>query len=165
MDAQFTRTWSYGRIMTSPVLRSAAEADLSAIVDLLADDPLGRLREKPGDPAYAAAFAAIEADPNQLLAVADRDGEIVGTLQLTFIPGLSHAGATRAQLEAVRVRADERGNGLGGEMVRWAVAQARGRGARILQLTSSNSRERAHRFYERLGFERSHVGMKLDLTG
>ncbi|MCA1187778.1 MULTISPECIES: GNAT family N-acetyltransferase [unclassified Saccharopolyspora] len=151
--------------MTSPVLRSAAEADLSAIVDLLADDPLGRLREKPGDPAYAAAFAAIEADPNQLLAVADRDGEIVGTLQLTFIPGLSHAGATRAQLEAVRVRADERGNGLGGEMVRWAVAQARGRGARILQLTSSNSRERAHRFYERLGFERSHVGMKLDLTG
>lgn len=151
--------------MTLPVLRSAAEADLAAIVDLLADDPLGRLREKPGDPAYAAAFAAIDADPNQLLAVADRNGEIVGTLQLTFIPGLSHAGATRAQLEAVRVREDERGNGLGGEMVRWAVAQARGRGARILQLTSNNSRERAHRFYERLGFECSHVGMKLDLPG
>ncbi|MEU6132868.1 GNAT family N-acetyltransferase [Saccharopolyspora sp. NPDC047091] len=151
--------------MTSPVLRSAVEADLAAIVDLLADDPLGRLRERPGDPAYAAAFAAIDADPNQLLAVADRAGEVVGTLQLTFIPGLSHAGATRAQLEAVRVREDQRGRGLGAEMVRWAVEQARGRGARILQLTSNVSRERAHRFYARLGFEHSHVGMKLDLTG
>ncbi|GAB2666326.1 GNAT family N-acetyltransferase [Saccharopolyspora gloriosae] len=149
--------------MTSPVLRRAAESDLDAIVDLLADDPLGRTREHPGDPAYAAAFAAIDADPNQLLAVADLDGAIVGTLQLTFIPGLSHAGATRAQLEAVRVRTDRRGDGLGRELVTWAIEQARRRGAAMVQLTSNVSRERAHRFYERLGFEHTHVGMKLDL--
>ncbi|WP_243792676.1 GNAT family N-acetyltransferase [Saccharopolyspora gloriosae] len=149
--------------MTSPVIRRAAEADLNAIVDLLADDPLGRTRERPGDPAYAAAFAAIDADPNQLLTVAELDGEVAGTLQLTFIPGLSHAGATRAQLEAVRVRTDLRGGGLGRELVVWAVEQARRRGASIVQLTSNASRERAHRFYERLGFESSHVGMKLDL--
>ncbi|MFR9731344.1 N-acetyltransferase family protein [Saccharopolyspora sp. MS10] len=149
--------------MTSPVLRRAVEADLPAIVDLLADDSLGRTRERPGDPGYAAAFAAIDADPNQLLAVAELDGAIVGTLQLTFIPGLSHAGATRAQLEAVRIRADRRGGGLGRELVEWAVRQARQRGARIVQLTSNASRQRAHRFYERLGFELSHVGMKLDL--
>lgn len=142
-------------------IRRAVADDVPAIVDMLADDPLGSRRERPGDPAYATAFAAIDADPHQLLAVAVLDGEVVGTLQLTFIPGLSRIGSTRALLEAVRVRADQRGRGLGGELTRWAIDTARERGAALIQLTSDASRKDAHRFYERLGFQATHVGMKL----
>lgn len=142
-------------------IRRAVAADVPAIVDMLADDPLGARRERPGDPAYPRAFTAIDADPHQLLAVAVLDGEVVGTLQLTFIPGLSRVGATRALLEAVRVHADHRGRGLGGELTRWAIDTARERGAALIQLTSDASREDAHRFYERLGFRATHVGMKL----
>ena len=130
---------------------------------MLADDPLGARREQPGDPAYLAAFTALAADPRQLLVVAEQDGAPVGTLQLTFIPGLSRRGATRAQIEAVRVRADRRGSGLGRELVRWAIDTARERGCVLVQLTTDNSRTDAHRFYERLGFQASHVGMKLPL--
>ena len=130
---------------------------------MLADDPLGARREQPGDPAYLAAFTALAADPRQLLVVAEQDGAPVGTLQLTFIPGLSRRGATRAQIEAVRVRADRRGSGLGQELVRWAIDTARERGCVLVQLTTDNSRTDAHRFYERLGFQASHVGMKLPL--
>ena len=130
---------------------------------MLADDPLGATRERPGDPAYAAAFAEVDADPRQFLAVAVADGEVVGTLQLTFIPGLSRLGATRALIEAVRVRADQRGGGLGAHLVRWAVDTARDRGAAMVQLTTDASRKDAHRFYERLGFTASHIGMKLPL--
>jgi GNAT superfamily N-acetyltransferase len=147
-----------------PIIRTARQADVPAIVAMLADDPLGAAREHPGDPAYLAAFAALDADPRQLLVVADVDGEPVGTLQLTFIPGLSRRGATRAQIEAVRVRADRRGAGLGETLIRWAVDTARERGCVMVQLTSDSSRVDAHRFYERLGFRASHVGMKLPLT-
>jgi len=147
--------------MQSPVIRRARTDDVAAIVELLADDPLGARRETPGDPAYAAAFAVIDADPHQYLAVAEVAGEVVGTLQLTFIPGLSRLGATRALIEAVRVRADQRGGGLGRQLAEWAIATARARGAALVQLTTDASRTDAHRFYERLGFVASHVGMKL----
>lgn len=146
------------------MIRTARADDVPAIAALLADDPLGATRERPGDPRYAAAFAAIAADPNQVLAVAEADGAVVGTLQLTFTPGLSRLGALRATIEGVRVRADQRGSGLGQRMVEWAVERARERSAALVQLTTDRSRPDAHRFYERLGFTPSHVGMKLDLS-
>ncbi|HEX4704191.1 MAG TPA: GNAT family N-acetyltransferase [Pseudonocardiaceae bacterium] len=146
------------------VIREARRDDVPAIVAMLADDPLGARREQPGDPAYLAAFGEVAADPRQLLMVADVDGEPVGTLQLTFIAGLSRRGATRAQIEAVRVRSDLRGAGLGADLVRWAIDTARERGCVMVQLTSDNSRVDAQRFYRRLGFEVTHVGMKLPLV-
>ncbi|MFI6096679.1 GNAT family N-acetyltransferase [Lentzea sp. NPDC051213] len=130
---------------------------------MLADDPLGALREKPGDPGYLKAFEVIDADPHQFLAVAVASGVVVGTLQLTFTSGLSRQGMTRATIEAVRVRSDQRGGGLGEQLVRWAVDEARARGCGLVQLTTDASRVDAHRFYERLGFTASHVGMKLSL--
>jgi GNAT superfamily N-acetyltransferase len=145
----------------SAVIRRATRSDVPAIVAMLADDPLGARRERPGDPAYLAAFDALDADPHQSLVVADIDGEPVGTLQLTFIPGMSRRGATRAQIEAVRVRADLRGGGLGQRLVRWAIDAAREHGCALVQLTTDVSRVDARRFYERLGFQPSHVGMKL----
>ena len=96
-----------------------------------------------------------------MLMVATSGAEVVGTLQLTFIPGLSRQGATRALIEAVRVRSDQRGSGLGGKLIEWAVETARSRGAAMVQLTTDASRVDAHRFYERLGFSATHVGMKL----
>jgi GNAT superfamily N-acetyltransferase len=144
-------------------VRPAVRDDVPAIVAMLADDPLGATRERPGDPAYPAAFDALAADPRQALVVAELAGEVVGTLQLTFIPGLSRLGATRAQVEAVRVRSDQRGAGIGRVLVGWAIEQARTRGAAVVQLTSDASRVDAHRFYARLGFTPSHVGMKLTL--
>ncbi|USX51461.1 GNAT family N-acetyltransferase [Lentzea sp. HUAS12] len=144
-------------------IRRARPEDVDAIVAMLADDPLGARREKPGDPAYLEAFEVIDADPHQYLAVADIGGEVVGTLQLTFTSGLSRLGMTRATVEAVRVRSDQRGNGLGADLVRWAVDEARARGCGMVQLTTDASRVDAHRFYERLGFSASHVGMKLSL--
>ncbi len=144
-------------------IRRATAADVDPIVALLADDPLGATREKPGDPAYLEAFAVIDADPHQRLVVAEAAGEVVGTLQLTFTAGLSRLGTTRATVEAVRVRSDQRGNGLGERLLRWAVDEARARGCGVVQLTTDASRVDAHRFYERLGFTASHVGMKLTL--
>lgn len=149
--------------MTEPVFRRAVAADVPAIVALLADDVLGAARERPGDPAYDAAFAAIAADANQLLAVAEAEGRVAGCLQLTFIPGLSHRGAWRGQIESVRIAAGARGGGLGRRMIAWAVAQCRARGCGMVQLTSDASRADARRFYESLGFVASHVGMKLKL--
>jgi GNAT superfamily N-acetyltransferase len=146
-----------------PVIRAATRADVPAIVALLADDPLGAVRERPGDPAYLAAFDALAADPRQLLVVASVDSVVVGTLQLTFIPGLSRVGSTRAQIEAVRVRSDQRGGGLGRLLIGWAVEVARERGAAVVQLTTDVSRVDAQRFYLGLGFVASHVGMKLAL--
>ncbi|WP_376099231.1 GNAT family N-acetyltransferase [Roseomonas sp. CCTCC AB2023176] len=146
--------------------RAATTADLPAIIALLADDPLGAAREEPGLPAHAgyqAAFDAIEADPNQLLLVAEDAGEVVGTLQVTFTPGLSRKGAWRGQIEAVRVAASSRGAGLGERMIRHAVALCRERGCSMVQLTTDKSRTDAHRFYDRLGFEQSHYGYKLTL--
>ncbi len=145
-------------------IRQARRADVDAIVAMLADDELGARREKPGDSRYLTAFDALEADPREFLAVAELDGEVVGTLQLTFLAGLSRLGATRAQIEAVRVRSDQRGSGLGRVLIEWAIDQARQRGAALVQLTTDASRTDAHRFYERLGFVASHVGMKLALN-
>lgn len=148
-------------------IRPARADDLPAIVRLLADDRLGAGREIVADPAppgYAAAFAAIEADPRNELVVAEREGRVVGTLQLTFVPGLSYVGAERAIVEAVRVEGAARGGGLGRRLMAWAVERARARGCRFVQLTSNPSRADAHRFYEGLGFVRSHVGMRLDLA-
>jgi GNAT superfamily N-acetyltransferase len=144
-------------------IRVAGVGDVPSIVAMLADDPLGAERERPGDPAYLAAFAEIEADPRQVLAVAVSESGVVGTLQLTCTPGLSRVGMTRGTIEAVRVRADLRGQGLGGRLIRWAVEEARKRGCGVVQLTTDASRVEAHRFYERLGFRASHVGMKLGL--
>lgn len=154
--------------MPEPVIRRAVAADLPAIVALLADDALGRLREDPGpslNPRYAEAFAAIEADPNQLLAVVEAGGQIVGCLQLGFMPGLSRLGAWRGQIEGVRIAAERRGGGLGRTMIAWAIAECRRRGCGLVQLTSDKSRTDAVRFYESLGFRASHEGMKLDLGG
>lgn len=153
-------------LTAGPRCRRAVAADLPAIVALLADDPLGAAREDPReplDPAYLAAFAAIEADPNMLLAVAELDGEVVGTLQLAFLPGLSLRGAWRGQVEAVRIAAAHRRRGLGRRMMAWAIETCRARGCRLVQLTADKRRRDAHRFYERLGFRASHEGFKLVL--
>ncbi|MBA8924610.1 GNAT superfamily N-acetyltransferase [Kutzneria viridogrisea] len=150
--------------MSEVQFRRAREADVAAIVAMLADDVLGATRESPDDLSpYLAAFKDIEADPNQYLVVADREGEVVGTMQLTFLPGLSRKGATRAQIEGVRVRGTERGTGLGSQLMTWAVDQARSRGCTVVQLTSDTARTDAHRFYEQLGFTASHLGFKLAL--
>ncbi|MET7982333.1 GNAT family N-acetyltransferase [Streptomyces sp. NPDC005281] len=145
-------------------IRAAVADDVPAIVAMLADDPLGARRESPDDlTPYLDALDRLGRDPNQHLVVADRDGRVVGTLQLTVIPGLSHRGATRSVVEAVRIHADERGGGLGTQLVEWAVAESRRQDCRLVQLTSDASRTDAHRFYERLGFEASHIGFKLPL--
>lgn len=149
------------------VLRRAGLADVPAIVGLLVDDPLGRSREAGTDAAdlspYLAAFAAVDRDPAHLLAVAVAGDEVVGTLQLTFLPGLSRRGALRAEIEGVRVGPAYRSQGLGRAMVAWAAEEARRRGCALVQLTSHQSRADAHRFYSRLGFVASHVGFKLAL--
>ncbi|MHC5904216.1 GNAT family N-acetyltransferase [Streptomyces sp. S6] len=145
-------------------IRDARIDDLPAIVALLADDPLGAQRESPDDlTPYLAAFERLDRDPHQHLVVAVREGQVVGTLQLTIVPGLSRKGSTRSIIEAVRVRGDERGSGLGTRFVEWAVEESRREGCQLVQLTSDVSRVDAHRFYERLGFVASHVGFKLAL--
>jgi GNAT superfamily N-acetyltransferase len=146
--------------------RRATAADLPHIVRLLADDPLGATRERPASPlppCYGQAFADIDVDPNQELTVAVLDNEVVGVMQLTFIPGLTHQGGRRAQVEGVRIAAAHRSGGMGRAMLEWAVARARERGCRMLQLTTDKSRPDAKRFYESLGFVASHEGMKLQL--
>lgn len=147
--------------------RAARDADLPDIVNLLADDELGRHRENPRlplAPEYSEAFQAIKADPNQLLAVAlDRAGVVIGTLQLSFIPGIARLGAWRGQIEAVRIAKEHRSSGLGQKMFEWAISQCRSRGCNLVQLTTDIARPDAHRFYERLGFVSSHVGYKLKL--
>lgn len=147
-------------------MRQAGRADLPAIVALLHDDETGRLREDPSvplDPRYIAAFDAIDADPNQHLIAAELDGRVVGTLQLSFLPGLSFRGAWRGVIEAVRIASDLRGRRLGEQMILWAIEQCRARDCKMVQLTSTATRTAAHRFYVRLGFVQSHVGMKLHL--
>jgi GNAT superfamily N-acetyltransferase len=150
--------------MSDHSFRAAGRDDLPAVVAMLAADSLGSGRESPDDLVpYLAAFERLAADPHQHLLVAERAGEVVGTLQLTLIPGLSRKGATRALIEAVRVRSTERGNGLGTALIEHAVEESRRLGASLVQLTSDASRTDAHRFYQRLGFTGSHVGFKLDL--
>ena len=147
------------------IFRRARAEDLAAILSLLVDDTLGASRDSGGGDLapYRAAFAQIDADPHQLLAVSEDAGRIVGTLQLTFIPGLSRGGALRGQIEAVRVASDMRGRGIGAAMIEWAIEECRRRGCALVQLTTDRSRTDAHRFYDRLGFEASHLGYKMAL--
>ncbi|MFI9828375.1 GNAT family N-acetyltransferase [Streptomyces sp. NPDC051913] len=145
-------------------IRAAGSDDVTAIVAMLADDPLGAQRESPDDLApYLTALERLSSDPNQHLMVAVRQGRVVGTLQLTVIPGLSRRGSTRSIIEGVRVHADERGSGLGTQLIEWAIDESRRQNCQLVQLTSDVTRTDAHRFYERLGFEASHVGFKLPL--
>ncbi|MEJ0068285.1 MAG: GNAT family N-acetyltransferase [Pseudomonadota bacterium] len=152
--------------MDEIICRRARQADLPDIVALLADDPLGRSREDPSVPPhdrYVAAFDAIDRDANQLLAMVEQDGAVVGCLQLSFIPGLSRLGMWRGQIESVRIAAGQRGGGLGRRMFEWAIAECRRRGCGLVQLTSDKTRPDAIRFYAQLGFTASHEGLKLGL--
>ncbi len=146
--------------------RKAVSSDVPAIIALLADDVLGTTREQVGpavDARYESAFAEIDADANQYLCVVEYGDAIVGTLQLTFIRGLSRTGALRGQVEAVRVAADRRSERIGEAMFRWAIEECRARGCSIVHLTTDRSRSDAHRFYDRLGFRDTHLGYKLTL--
>lgn len=148
--------------------RKATRQDVPSIIQLLANDALGQARERYADPlpeTYYDAFERIDTDPNQeLIVVEGNENEIIGTLQLSFIPYLTYQGGIRAQIEAVRIREDKRGEGLGQEMFEWAIGRARERNAHLLQLTTDKQRPDAIRFYEKLGFKASHEGMKLNLA-
>jgi ribosomal protein S18 acetylase RimI-like enzyme len=147
-------------------LRDARREDVPAIVAMLADDTLGAAREVTSEPlpeSYYNAFDALARDPNNRLLIAEIGSEIVGTMQITFIHGLSRRGAKRALIEAVRVASLHRGRGFGEQIVREAIEIARREGCAMVQLTTDKSRKNAHRFYERLGFAASHEGMKLML--
>ena len=146
--------------------RPAMRADLPEIVRMLADDGLGSQREQyrlPLPDAYLAAFEQINTNADHELIVAELEERLVGTLHLIFIPSLSYQGGLRAQIESVRVDESLRSQGIGGKMMEWAIERARQRGAHILQLTTHNTRVDAHRFYERLGFNSTHLGMKISL--
>jgi GNAT superfamily N-acetyltransferase len=137
------------------------------IVRMLVDDPLGSTRERYEEPlpqAYYDAFEATANDPNNRHMIAEVDGNLVGTLHLVFIRGVARMGATRAQIEAVRIAAGQRGEGIGRKMIEAAIEMARERGCSLVQLTTDKTRKDAHRFYESLGFVASHEGMKLSLT-
>jgi len=145
--------------------RRATINDIPAIVNMLADDKLGREREnlqRPLAEAYALAFRKIDTDKNQeLMLIENENNQILGTFQLTYIQYLTYQGGKRAQIEAVRIRKDKRGIGLGKTMFKWAINKAKERNAHLLQLTTDKKRPDALRFYENLGFNASHEGMKL----
>ena len=146
--------------------RIATIDDLPSIVSMLADDFLGQQREDVSEPLnenYIKAFREIEADPNNELIVAELDGKIIGTLQLVVTPSLSYKGSKRSIVESVRIDLAFRGKGTGREMMMWTIERAKGKGCASMHLTSHKDRGDAHRFYEKLGFAKSHVGMKLTL--
>lgn len=146
--------------------RLATEADLPEIVRLLADDHLGGGRERytdPLPPEYGKAFAGLQKIGAEVILAEDEAGAIIGCLQLLILPGLGSLGKQRAQIEAVRIESSLRGKGLGSQLIGYAVQRAKEKGCKMVQLTSDNSRQGAHRLYERLGFKASHVGMKLYL--
>jgi GNAT superfamily N-acetyltransferase len=152
--------------MNKVLFRLARREDLPGIVIMLADDELGSQRESCEEPlpeSYYAAFEQICVDSNHQLVVAELDGKVIGTLHLIFIPSISYQGGLRAQVESVRVDRKFQNLGIGSEMMKWTIERAKERGAHIVQLTTHKSREDAHRFYERLGFKKSHLGMKLSL--
>jgi GNAT superfamily N-acetyltransferase len=150
---------------TPVVLRTATDDDLPGLVAMIAADQHAAVRDGIRDDAdlarYRAALHAIDADPAHLLVVAEVAGTVVGTFQLSFVPGLARRGSLRAQVEAVRLDGSWRGRGLGTALMRWAVEESRRRGCSLVQLTTDKRRTDAHRFYERLGFVASHEGMKL----
>lgn len=147
--------------------RDARREDVPVIVAMLADDFLGTEREAgvggPVDDVYWAAFEQIDSSPRDRLIVAEADGKIAGTLQLTLLPGLSRHGMLRAQVEAVRVASWTRGQGIGRRMIAWTIDEARAAGCGLVQLTSDKRRADAIRFYGSLGFEATHEGLKLSL--
>jgi ribosomal protein S18 acetylase RimI-like enzyme len=150
----------------SPVtIRRARRGDVGVIVAMLADDPLGSARERledPLPPSYFRAFEALERDPNiQLVVAEDGNGTVVGCLQVCILPGLSSQGASRGLIEDVRVAAQCRSRGIGEQMVQWAIAEARAKGCKLVELFTHHTRVDAQRFYVRLGFQPSHVGMTL----
>jgi ribosomal protein S18 acetylase RimI-like enzyme len=149
--------------ISSVTIRPARRDDVGAIVGMLADDALGSGRERiedPPPPCYFQAFEALDRDPNiQLVVAQDGEARVVGCLQLCILPGLSSQGASRALIEDVRVASHCRSRGIGEQLVQWAVAEARGRGCKLVELLTHHTRVDAQRFYERLGFQRSHVGM------
>lgn len=148
-------------------IRPAKKEDIPAIVQMIANDKLGRLRENFQSPLpseYYDAFENIDASPNQELMVMEEDsGKIIGTLQLSFIQYLTYQGGTRAQIEAVRIHEDYRGKGIGQHLFEWAIQKAKEKGAHVVQLTTDKKRPDAINFYEKLGFKASHEGMKLHL--
>ena len=151
--------------MTSSIsIRRARRDDVGAIVGMLADDTLGRGRERIEDPlpaSYFDAFERVDRDPNLALVVAEEQGSVVGCLQLCILPGLSSQGASRALIEDVRVASDRRSRGIGERLVQWAIGEARARRCKLVELLTHHTRADAQRFYERLGFQRSHVGMTI----
>jgi ribosomal protein S18 acetylase RimI-like enzyme len=144
-------------------IRRARRDDVGIIVAMLADDPLGGGRERledPLPPSYFQAFEKVDRDPSiQLVVAVDGEGAVVGCLQLCILPGLSSQGASRAVIEDVRVASLHRSRGIGEQLVQWAVTEARGQGCRLVELLTHNTRVDAQRFYKRLGFQASHVGM------
>ena len=148
----------------SITIRRARHDDVAAIVAMLANDHLGRARERLEHPlpaSYREAFERLDADPNITLVVAEEAGRVVGSLQLCILPGLSSQGASRGLIEDVRVASDRRSRGIGEQLVQWAVSEARARGCRLVELLTHQTRVDAQRFYERLGFAKSHVGMTI----
>jgi len=148
------------------LLRNATADDLPEIVRMLADDFLGHIRERYEEPlpeSYVNALREIEADANNELIVAESNGEIVGTLQLTYTPSISFQGGKRATVESVRVDEQHRGKGIGHEMMLWAINRAKQKGCVSMQLTTNAERTDAHRFYQNLGFSGTHLGMKIEL--
>ena len=150
---------------TPPItIRPARKNDVAAIIAMLADDHLGRARERLEDPLpapYYDAFERLSRDPNVTLVVAEEGGRVVGCLQLCILPGLSSQGASRGLIEDVRVASDLRSRGIGEQLVQWALGEARAKGIKLVELLTHNTRVDAQRFYERLGFARSHVGMTI----
>lgn len=148
-------------------IRKAERKDVSAIVQMLANDKLGKLREDYQDPLpekYYRAFENIDQDPNQeLVVIENEEGQVIGTLQLSFIQYLTYQGGIRAQIEAVRVHEDYRGKGIGKKLFLWAIGRSKEKGAHVVQLTTDKKRPDALEFYRVLGFKDSHEGMKLHL--
>jgi ribosomal protein S18 acetylase RimI-like enzyme len=145
-------------------IRRARRDDVGAIVGMLADDALGRARERIEDPvpaSYFEAFDRVDRDPNLELVVAEEEGAVVGCLQLCILPGLSSQGASRALIEDVRVAAHRRSRGIGEQLVQWAITEARAKNCKLVELLTHHTRVDAQRFYERLGFQRSHAGMMI----
>lgn len=146
--------------------RIATEHDVDTIVKMIANDPLGSKRERYEQPlpeSYIQAFQAISSDPNNELIVACHNNEVIGVQQITFTPYLTHQGGWRATIEGVRTLSTERGKGIGSELIRYAIQRAKERGCHLIQLTTDKQREDALRFYERLGFQATHEGLKMKL--
>lgn len=148
------------------VFRSATRADVDSLVAMLADDEIGKTRENYASPlpeCYYTAFAAIDEDTNNHLVVVETENKIIGMMQITYLPYLTHQGSWRSLIEGVRISRDYRGAGIGQLMFEWAIEQARKKGCYQVQLTSDKKRERAIHFYKKLGFVETHEGMKLNL--